>query len=566
MLPALRPIRRGALGAVLVVAAAFNACTQPGPSLAVYEGGSVDPAELDDWAGDLPRSLMPEGGTGDREVLEARITGVAMAKYLVERAERSGAATDRSIEVALRFLLAQDSAGRLLQIACGHSEPTAEEVERAAETLRSQTSREWIVLRHIYKELPPDATAAETQRVRTELEHLRGLVLSGADFSAIARRYSDSATAERGGLIGRISRSAPMVPAVLDAAWELDDGEVSAPIEVSNGFHLLLRESSGTLPQEPSQLRELAHDQILRQQRQQCHDEILADLEAAPDVWLESRRSSGSADSDTPALRVGEESFSAADLELLERAQGVLFSGKTLRAGDLRGAFLEALLLERALLKEHPDEVATHRETETQIRRRLLMNHELLSERRRIVEERSEEELRGYYRQHREAFSTEPSFDASLILVATDGSRRRAWETARRLRRRILAGEDFARLASRHSAHPSAAAGGRIGNRSLSELTALLGTEARRVLLGDEPEGLSPVLQTPRGFALLRVDAVTPPRARTYEEARPLIIESILRERAQALQAELRRRLLEEMRLQLDERAIEAMLERHDSS
>ncbi len=67
--------------------------------------------------------------------------------------------------------------------------------------------------RHILLRIPPEATPAQRDSVRRLAEQLRGQVAGGADFAALARRYSaDPGSAAQGGDLGFFGRGRMVQP------------------------------------------------------------------------------------------------------------------------------------------------------------------------------------------------------------------------------------------------------------------------------------------------------------------------------------------------------------------
>ena len=76
------------------------------------------------------------------------------------------------------------------------------------------------------------ATEKEAEEVVEKLE-------GGTDFAEVARQYSIGPSAPKGGEIGYIRR-AQVVPEFAEAAFDLDDGEISDPVKTQFGWHVIL--------------------------------------------------------------------------------------------------------------------------------------------------------------------------------------------------------------------------------------------------------------------------------------------------------------------------------------
>jgi parvulin-like peptidyl-prolyl isomerase len=136
----------------------------------------------------------------------------------------------------------------------------------------------------------------------------------------------------------------------------------------------------------------------------------------------------------------------------------------------------------------------------------------------------TEEEARAYYESHRKDFTTpaditlreilinRPVSEAGINVAQDDEARARA-EAARA---RAVAGDPFPQLAAEVSDAPSKANGGLIGPISREELAPALQTQIDSMAVGE----VTPVLQTPRGYQILKLEARTETMVRTFEEAR----------------------------------------------
>jgi peptidyl-prolyl cis-trans isomerase SurA len=106
-------------------------------------------------------------------------------------------------------------------------------------------AEEGVVLRHILFPLsyPPapevlDATLKEADRVRQE-------ILDGMRFEEAAAQYSQDATAGQGGWLG-FFRKGSLSPEMEDGIVDLEEGEVSEPVQTALGVHLLKVEERTT--------------------------------------------------------------------------------------------------------------------------------------------------------------------------------------------------------------------------------------------------------------------------------------------------------------------------------
>ena len=93
--------------------------------------------------------------------------------------------------------------------------------------------------RHILLSYPPGSTQAARDSVRAEIEEIRGRIVAGESFEALARAYSqDQGSAALGGDLGFFGRG-DMVRPFDEAVFALQPGEVSEPVESPFGVHLI---------------------------------------------------------------------------------------------------------------------------------------------------------------------------------------------------------------------------------------------------------------------------------------------------------------------------------------
>jgi parvulin-like peptidyl-prolyl isomerase len=140
-------------------------------------------------------------------------------------------------------------------------------------------------------------------------------------------------------------------------------------------------------------------------------------------------------------------------------------------------------------------------------------------------------ELKMYYDSHKEAFTTTPELTLRELLVAVPTSERgvnvaqeeEARAKADDLRKRLLAGEPFARIAADMSDSPSKANGGLVGPVSRD----VLAPELQQAIDGLKAGDLTPVLRTPRGFQLIKIETMETATVKPFEEAKSDIADRI---------------------------------------
>ncbi|MDF1750996.1 MAG: peptidylprolyl isomerase, partial [Alphaproteobacteria bacterium] len=94
----------------------------------------------------------------------------------------------------------------------------------------------------------------EATEIRNNADRLLNQIRGGADFSALARSFSQSGTASSGGDLGWIAPG--QLPDELDSVLRtLSPGMVSAPIRSITGFYLLYVTDTQTIGRDPGQAK-----------------------------------------------------------------------------------------------------------------------------------------------------------------------------------------------------------------------------------------------------------------------------------------------------------------------
>ena len=153
----------------------------------------------------------------------------------------------------------------------------------------------------------------------------------------------------------------------------------------------------------------------------------------------------------------------------------------------------------------------------------------------------TEEEARQYYLTHKQEFVEPATVTLREILIevppATQGGQSaisvarldEAEAQAAALRARLLAGEDFAKVAAEASASPSKANGGLIGPMNLAEVSASL-----QELIGKmKPGDITQPIRTNKGVQILKLDTIKPSAVQPFESVRDLVADRVHNARQQ---------------------------------
>ncbi|MDA3813395.1 MAG: peptidylprolyl isomerase [Candidatus Cloacimonetes bacterium] len=91
-------------------------------------------------------------------------------------------------------------------------------------------------LKYVAIDLEP--SEADKQIVKTKVDSIYNLAVSGEDFAELARNYSEGPSAPQGGDLGYFTRGR-MVPVFEEAAFQLSINEISEPVQSRFGWHII---------------------------------------------------------------------------------------------------------------------------------------------------------------------------------------------------------------------------------------------------------------------------------------------------------------------------------------
>src|SRR5688572_1476696 len=136
----------------------------------------------------------------------------------------------------------------------------------------------------------------------------------------------------------------------------------------------------------------------------------------------------------------------------------------------------------------------------------------------------TDEEAKAFYDEHQQEFTSPaevtlrevllevPTTDRGVNVAQDDAVREQAGE----IRKRLLAGEPFPRLAGEYSSAASKANGGLIGPLKYEELATSLRDLLERMQVGD----ITDPIRTQRGYQILKLESRSDSKLRSFEEAR----------------------------------------------
>ena len=149
------------------------------------------------------------------------------------------------------------------------------------------TLPEQVRVRHILLTWKPMGTQDDRAAIREQMEPILERARAGEDFAALAREFSeDSATKGNGGDTGFFYRGT-MVPAFEQAAFALQPGDVSDPVDTVFGVHIIKleeRQEARLLPLD--EVREQLRDHVREEKMEAAVDAKVDELRAAADVQV----------------------------------------------------------------------------------------------------------------------------------------------------------------------------------------------------------------------------------------------------------------------------------------
>lgn len=152
----------------------------------------------------------------------------------------------------------------------------------------------------------------------------------------------------------------------------------------------------------------------------------------------------------------------------------------------------------------------------------------------------SEQDIRSYYLNHRVEFEKKEEVRARQILVATE-------EEAKTLHPQLLAGADFIKLASEKSMSPDKISGGDLGYFARGQMP-----EEFDMVFNLRINSISPIVKSPYGYHIFKVEEKRAPRLQSLDEVRETIRQQLMNEKKDRLRAEWTKELKAKAHIQIN--------------
>ncbi len=151
---------------------------------------------------------------------------------------------------------------------------------------------------------------AEIAKIAAKAQEVLTQIRGGADFAAMAKKYSEDTTGANGGEIGWIGRG-QTVKEFEDAAFAMKPGEISNLIRTTYGFHIIKVEDKQTAHlQSFDEVKDSIRAQLEKQKLSQAQDALANNLEnqlrAKPEDFDAIAKKSGLDPKETPLFKYGQ--------------------------------------------------------------------------------------------------------------------------------------------------------------------------------------------------------------------------------------------------------------------
>ncbi len=216
----------------------------------------------------------------DRWVQITLLAQEARAKGLDKRAD-----VQKRIEDITNAVLAQEYMRREMGTTAKVTDAEAKKYYEAHKADFKEP--EAVKARHILIKVPSGADKKTWEAARKKAEDIRNRLEKGADFSKLAKKYSDDpGTKNKGGELGFFPKGR-MVPGFEKAAFSLKPGEISNPVKTTFGYHIIqVQEKRPASQKKFAAVEAQIRQKLMREKEKQYNDELMKRLKAKYKVTI----------------------------------------------------------------------------------------------------------------------------------------------------------------------------------------------------------------------------------------------------------------------------------------
>lgn len=209
------------------------------PQFQAQNPGAELPAEQ---KAQIEKNIVEQLVTERILVQKAKESGISADEALVsERFEQAKAQRPDLSDEMLKGLLEKDNMIQTLLEAevISKVSVTDEEVQKYYDEQKEQfQEQEQIQASHILIQVAQDASDEDKEAARKKIDEVLVLAKEGKDFAELAKEYSEGPSKDQGGDLGFFPKGA-MVPAFEEAAFAMNEGDISEVVETQFGYHII---------------------------------------------------------------------------------------------------------------------------------------------------------------------------------------------------------------------------------------------------------------------------------------------------------------------------------------
>ncbi len=393
---------------------------------------------------------------------------------------------------------------------------------------------------HILIKTSANGPEEELKAAKVKADSVYNLLKGGASFEDLARTLSDDpSSGQNGGDLGYFAWGR-MVDEFQEAAWAMKKGELSQPVKSAFGYHIIKLVDRRAYADRRSFEEE--EDNIRGLLRRKYNDKLMK----AADDYIKQMKDDNKLTYDyaniqkildktnDPTVPRNNSFFS--NFTEAER-QWVVASMKkdTIKVKDLDAELAKTrampqwrdqqsivTFVDRMVIPKMLTELSKKKGLYKSKAAKEAYRSELEARMTALVEQKQVQEkinvadstLQSYYDGHQSEFWTDSTAEVQEIYINVTKEHDEAY--AKKIAKRAKKGENFEKLMEQYSDHK----GTKRPTTLTSKLRSELAVAAFKLKVGEVSD---PIARSTRAFSIIKLQTLTPPRLKTFEEARPMV-------------------------------------------